>query len=171
MKVVAFAGSSSKESINKKLVTYASGLIKGAEIELLDLNDFEMCIYSIDKEKQDGIPEKAKTFQAKLKSAELILISLAEHNGSYSAAFKNIMDWKSRLEGKIWENKRMILLSTSPGVRGGASVLNTALTSFPFQGAEIVGHFSLPSFIDNFKDGKIVDERLNNDLLKIIEKI
>jgi len=171
MKVVAFAGSSSKESINKKLVTYASGLIKGAEIELLDLNDFEMTIYSIDKEKQDGVPYNAILFQEKLKSAELILISLAEHNGSYSAAFKNIMDWKSRLEGKIWENKRMVLLSTSPGVRGGASVLNTALTSFPFQGAEIVGHFSLPSFIDNFKDGKIVDERLNNDLLKIIEKI
>lgn len=171
MKVLAFSGSSSKESINKKFVTYAASLINEAEIEILDLNDFEMTLYSIDKEKQDGVPDKVIIFQEKLKSADLILISLAEHNGSYSAAFKNIMDWKSRLEGKIWENKRMVLLSTSPGARGGASVLNTAVNSFPFQGAEIVGHFSLPSFNDNFKEGKILNERLNNDLLTIIGKI
>ena len=171
MKIVAFAGSSSKESINKQLVSYASSLVENAEVEILDLNDFEMIIYSIDKEKQDGVPAKAKEFQAKLKSADLLMISFAEHNGSYSSAFKNIMDWKSRLEGKIWENKKMILLSTSPGARGGATVLNTAVTTFPFQGGEIVGHFSLPSFHDKFKDGKIVNGEFDNALKGIIDLV
>lgn len=171
MKVVAFAGSSSKESINKKFVTYAAGLIKGAELEILDLNDFEMPIFSVDVQKENGVPAKAKIFQEKLKSADLIMISFAEHNGSYSVAFKNIMDWKSRLDGKIWEDKRMILLSTSPGVRGATNVLNTAVTSFPFQGAEIVGYFPLPSFNDNFKEGKIINEELKDELMTIIESI
>lgn len=171
MKILAFAASSSKKSINKQFVTYASSLIENAEVEILDLNDFEMTIYSIDKEKQDGIPAKAKEFQTKLKSADLIMISFAEHNGSYTAAFKNIMDWKSRLEGKIWENKRMILLSTSPGARGGATVLNAAVTGFPFTGGEILGHFSLPSFNDNFKGGKVVNEEFDKALKGIIDLV
>lgn len=171
MKVIAFAGSSSKSSINKKLVTYAASLVKDAEVEILDLNDFEMIIYSIDKEKQDGIPAKAKEFQAKLQSADLIMISFAEHNGSYSSAFKNIMDWKSRLEGKIWENKKMILLSTSPGARGGATVLASAALSFPHMGAEIIGTLSVPSFFDNFKDGKLVDEGILKELESVLVMI
>ena len=42
MKIIAFAGSPSKKSINKKLVTYAAGLFKDATGEVLDLNDYEM---------------------------------------------------------------------------------------------------------------------------------
>jgi chromate reductase len=41
MKIIAFAGSNSRNSINKKLVTYASTLFTGAQVEILDLNDFE----------------------------------------------------------------------------------------------------------------------------------
>lgn len=171
MKIIAFAASSSINSINKKFVTYASNLVKNAEVEILDLNDFEMPLFSVDLEKEIGSPAKAKAFQEKLKSADLIMISFAEHNGSYCAAFKNIFDWKSRLEGKIWENKRMILLSTSPGARGGATVLNTAVTSFPYKGGEVVGHFSLPSFNDNFKDGKVVNEAFDDALKEIIDLV
>jgi NAD(P)H-dependent FMN reductase len=46
MNVLAFAASSSKNSINKKLVTYAAGLLEQAQVEILDINDYEMPLFS-----------------------------------------------------------------------------------------------------------------------------
>jgi chromate reductase, NAD(P)H dehydrogenase (quinone) len=81
----------------------------------------------------------------------LIIISFAEYNGSYTAAFKNIFDWISRINNKTFQNKKMILMATSPGGRGGKTVLENALNRFPHHGADIVGNFHLPSFQQNFE--------------------
>nr|WP_305814469.1 hypothetical protein [Photobacterium leiognathi] len=40
-----------QQSINRALVTYAASQVNADEVEILDLNDFEMAIYSIDREK------------------------------------------------------------------------------------------------------------------------
>ena len=92
-KILAFGASNSRNSINKQLVTYAAGQLTDVEVLLLDLNDFEMPIYSIDREKESGIPELAQQFKQHILDADGILISFAEHNGAYTAAFKNVMDW------------------------------------------------------------------------------
>ena len=171
-KIIAFGASSSKASINKQLATYAANQFKNATVEVLDLNDFEMPIYSVDKEKDNGIPQLAQDFYAKLGTADVIVISFAEHNGAYSAAFKNIFDWTSRINAKTFQEKPMLLLSTSPGPRGGSSVLEIAKNRFPFQGAVVKGSFSLPSFNDNFDAEKgITNEDLKNQLLEIISSI
>lgn len=164
--IIAFAGSNSSTSINKQLATYASQLVEGVSVLVLDLNDFEMPIYSSDREKEFGFPQQAVDFVDHLKRANGIIVSLAEHNGAYSAAFKNIFDWSSRVEPKTFLSKPMLLMATSPGARGGASVLEMASDRFPRHDANIVGKYSLPSFYDNFIDGKIVNEKLNNALLK-----
>ena len=72
MKLLAFAASNSRESINRQLVDYAVGLLADGQIEgvpagaleisSLDLNDFEMPIYSIDRQNADGIPQPAHDF-------------------------------------------------------------------------------------------------------------
>ena len=92
-KIIAFGASSSKTSINKQFAVYAANEFKGATVEVLDLNDYEMPVFSVDKEKESGIPQLAHDFFSKIGSADLLVISFAEHNGSYSAAFKNIFDW------------------------------------------------------------------------------
>lgn len=171
-KIIAFGASSSKASINKQLATYAANQFKNAIVEVLDLNDFEMPIYSVDKEKDNGIPQLAQDFYAKLGTADAIVISFAEHNGAYSAAFKNIFDWTSRINAKTFQEKQVLLLATSPGPRGGSSVLEIAKNRFPFQGAVVKGSFSLPSFNDNFDAEKgITNENLKNQLLEIISSI
>jgi NAD(P)H-dependent FMN reductase len=171
-KIIAFGASSSKTSINKQLATYAANQFQNASVEVLDLNDYEMPIYSVDKEKVNGIPQLAQDFYAKLGTADAIVISFAEHNGAYSAAFKNIFDWTSRINAKTFQEKPMLLLATSPGPRGGSSVLEIAKNRFPFQGAVVKGSFSLPSFNDNFDAEKgIKNEDLKNQLLEIISSI
>ncbi len=123
-KILAFGASNSKNSINKKFATFAANQIADAEITLLDLNDFEMPIYSIDREQEGGVPNLAKQFKSHIQNADGIIVSLAEHNGSFTTAYKNIYDWMSRLEGSVWEQQTMFLLSTSPGGRGGKTVLD-----------------------------------------------
>jgi NAD(P)H-dependent FMN reductase len=163
-KIIAFAGSNSNTSINKQLATYASSLVKNVSVDILDLNNFELPVYDIDLENKNGIPNNAKTFLEHIKSSSGIIVSLAEHNGAYATVFKNLFDWMSRIESKTFLGKPMLLMATSPGARGGASVLSIATDRFPRHDANIVGVFSLPSFGDNFSEGKITNAELNADL-------
>lgn len=171
MKIIAFGGSPSKNSINKKLATYAAGLFEKADVEVLDLNDFQMPLFSVDIEVEIGQHPLAKAFLAKISTADIIVVSLAENNGNYSAAFKNVFDWCSRIGVKVFQDKPMLLMATSPGARGGASVLEIAKNAFPRYGANIKATFSLPSFNDNFdvEKGKISNEGLDNQLKAIVE--
>ena len=150
MKILAFAASSSRNSINKQLVTYAAGLVDDAEVEVLDINDYEMPLFSEDREAELGQPDAAKAFVAKIAAADALVISLAEHNGSYTAAWKNLFDWASRVEKQVYQGKPVVLLSTSPGPGGAGSVLASAVQSMPFFGGELKAHLSLPSFHDIF---------------------
>lgn len=170
MKIIAFAVSISSNSINKKLVTYAAHLFKNATVEILDLNDFELPLYSTDIEKEIGQAEKAKVFLDKIASADILVISLAEYNGNFSAAFKNIFDWCSRINTKVFQEKPMLLMATSPGARGGKSVLEIAQNSLPRYGGAIKATFSLPSFGDNFdtETGTISNMELDKQLKEII---
>jgi chromate reductase, NAD(P)H dehydrogenase (quinone) len=170
-KIIAFGASNSQNSINKKLAQYAANQFKNVEIEILDLNDFEMPIYSIDREKSNGIPEQAKNFTDKLGTADLLIISFAEYNGAYTSAFKNIFDWASRVVNKTFQEKPTLLMSTATGPRGGATVLEIAKNRFPHQGANVVGSFILPSFNANFQENDIVNEELKNQLLDIVKGI
>ncbi|MEL0456569.1 NAD(P)H-dependent oxidoreductase [Flavobacteriaceae bacterium SZ-1-7] len=164
-KIIAFAGSNSKNSINKQLATYASGLVIDAEVDILDLNDFKLPLFGVDLEKQlGGQPENAHKFLNRIKESDGIVLSLAEHNGAYATVFKNLLDWMSRIESKTFFGKPMLLMATSTGGRGGKSVLSIAQNRFPYHNANIVDVFSLPLFNDNFSSGKISNEELNEEL-------
>ncbi len=171
-KIIAFAGSSSKNSINKQLVTYVASQFENVSCEILDLDDYEMPIYSADREIESGVPKLAIDFYEKLGSADLILISMAEHNGAYTAAFKNIFDWTSRHNNKLFQQKTMFLMATSPGPRGGLGVLEIAKDRFPRHDANLVATFSLPSFRDNFDPATgITNDPIKNELQSIMKAI
>ncbi|CCN48536.1 putative Flavoprotein [Vibrio nigripulchritudo MADA3029] len=173
MKIVAFAATSSRDSINKQLVTYASGLVSGADVEILDINDYELPLFSTDREKELGQPDLAKAFFNKLGEADAIVISFAEHNGSYTAAYKNLFDWTSRIDMKLFQNKPMVLLATSPGPGGARNVLATAVSGAPHFAGNVVGQFSLPSFYDTFdmEKGEVKDESANAELVELMSKL
>lgn len=161
--LVAFGASNSRESINRRFAIFTANQINNGIVDVLDLNDFEMPIYSVDREKRYGIPEPAKKFKKHLKAADGIIISFAEHNGSYSVAFKNIFDWISRIEKDVWYQKPMYLLATSEGKGGAGIVLETAFKKFQRMNSNTIRHFSLPRFSENFTElGGIKDEELNS---------
>lgn len=173
MKVLAFAASSSIESINKKLVIYATSLIPDAQAEILDLNDYEMPLFSVDREKVLGHPAHAVSFMSKIKNSDAVIISFAEHNGSYSAAYKNLFDWCSRISAKVYQGKPMVLLSASPGQGGAGSVLAAAVKSMQFFDGHVRAHLSVPKFKDNFdlEKGKLVNSELDQKLREALSKL
>lgn len=173
MKLLAFAASNSRKSINKQLVSYAASLVDGAEVEVLDLNDYELPLFSEDREKELGHPEQAKVFLAKIADSDALMISFAEHNGSYSAAYKNLFDWTSRLGKKVFQGKPMVLLSTSPGPGGGASVLAAATGSAPYFAGHVQASLSIPSFYENFdvERGVLRNEELNAKLIEAANRL
>ncbi|MFK7737885.1 MAG: NADPH-dependent FMN reductase [Pirellulaceae bacterium] len=155
MKVLAFAASNSKTSINKRLVSFVASRFQStiepnASVEVLDLIDYELPLYRPDREAEAGIPEQAQDFFGKIGSADAIIVSFAEHNGSYTAAYKNLFDWASRINQKVYQGKLMVLLATSPGGRGASNVLKIAAESAPHFGMDVKGTVSVPSFQDNF---------------------
>ena len=172
-KIVAFGASSSKNSINKELAKYAASRVSESTYEMIDLLDFEMPIYSEDREKESGIPQLAYDFYNAIGDADSIVMSLAEYNGSYTSAYKNLFDWTSRIDMKVFQGKPVLMLSTSPGPGGAQSVLAAAKASAPYFAANLIGAISLPNFFDNFdtKEGIVRDETFKQNLLSSIGQL
>lgn len=170
-KIIAFGASNSKESINQQLAEYAAGMLENAQVEMLDLNDFEMPLYGIDKEKANGIPEKAHIFLNKIRETDGLIISFAEHNSSFTVAYKNVYDWVSRIEGNVWQEIPMLIISASPGGRGGISALEHAHAIYARRNKNLIKGLALPNFHDNFVPGKgIVDQDLKKQLEEDLQK-
>lgn len=161
MKILAFGASNSTTSINKALARFTASLVPGAEVEVLDLNDFDLPTYGEDLEKEIGQPAAAKAFFDKIGSVDGVIVSFAEHNGSYTAAYKNLFDWASRIDQKVYQNKPTVFLSTSPGPGGAGSVLASAKGSAQFFGVDLKAAVSVPSFYDAFdaETGRITAPR------------
>jgi chromate reductase len=69
-KILVFAATNSRQSINKRLALHAVTLLQDdlhsdVEIDLIDLNDYEMPIFSPERE-HAGIPQLAQDFYAKI---------------------------------------------------------------------------------------------------------
>ena len=166
-KIVAIGASSSIKSINKELANYAASQVPNSITINVNLIDFEMPLYSVDKEKEHGIPKLAYKFKEILKNSDGIVISFAEHNGVYTAAFKNIFDWISVIDRDVWCSKPMLLLATSPGPRGAIDVLESAHKRISHGNKNTVLCFSLPSFGKNYDENYGI---LDKELLKSLQE-
>lgn len=167
-KILAFAGSNSSNSINKQLVDYAATLIEG--VDVIDLRDYDAPIYSSDLEQSSGLPENIQKLYNLMLGYESIILASPEHNGFPPAFLKNILDWLSRAEGeKFLKDKKVALLSTSPGGYGGKNNLNNMKNVMPYWGANIVGTYSLSSFYDNMENGSIKSDEETTALKAVLD--
>lgn len=157
MHVLAFGASNSRTSINARLARHAAQVLtseisKDAHVRFLDLNAFEMPIYSPEREEQLGIPAEAHAFKKAITAADALIVSFAEHNGSYTTAFKNILDWVSRIDVNVWQNRPVLFMSASGGEWGGGTVLATAVEAGPYLGGDVRAHFSVGPWQEKFDE-------------------
>tara|TARA_R110002050_G_scaffold33007_2_gene84445 strand:+ start:28023 stop:28580 length:558 start_codon:yes stop_codon:yes gene_type:complete len=154
-KIIAFAGSNSSKSINHQLILAVNKLMPNVEVEVVSLRDYEAPVYGIDLEESEGFPATMTALFDKFSSADGFLVSTPEHNGFMPAVMKNTHDWLSRMGRKVYNEKPVVFLSTSPGGRGGASALGQIMSVMPHQGAKVVGGHSVGSFFDKMENGML----------------
>jgi chromate reductase, NAD(P)H dehydrogenase (quinone) len=113
-KILAISSSSSSKSINKELLEYTTKHSEDYKVEVIDL-DNKAPIYSQDIEDKDGYPNKLIELSSKMKEFDGLILSLPEHNGSMTALLKNNIDWLSRIDRNIFNDKHVMFISTTPG--------------------------------------------------------
>lgn len=125
-KILAFSGSSRKDSFNKKILASAvqGATNAGADVTVVDFSDIPMPLYNGDLESAEGIPENARIFKKMMTESDGFLIAAPEYNSSITPLLKNAIDWASRSEkGEAsliaFKGKVAALMSASPGGLGG----------------------------------------------------
>lgn len=128
MKMLIFAASHRPESFNRKLAAHASEYVRkqSVDVDFAEYADFDMPLYNdtID------MPASAHLFEQRAVNAAGIIIASPEYNWSYPASLKNIIDWTSRIRPNPIEGKTVLLMSASPGARGGILGLSHLKTPF-----------------------------------------
>jgi NAD(P)H-dependent FMN reductase len=130
VRILVFAGSARKASLNKKLARVAAEAARaaGGEVTLIDLDDYPMPVYHGDLEATEGMPENGRKLRALFIEHDAILVASPENNQSITALLKNTIDWLSRDigDGKGTNNglapyrgKVAGLMNATPGPYGG----------------------------------------------------
>lgn len=168
IKVLCFAGSLRRDSLNKKLVKIAmSGVHKaGATATFLDLSDLPLPLYDGDLEAEKGIPENALKLKELLKEHQGFLIACPEYNSSITGVLKNAIDWASRpMPGEkplqCFSGKLAGIMAASPGALGGLRGLVTVRSILENIGMMVIPEqIAIPAAHDAFdENGKLKDEK------------
>ena len=163
IKLIAFSGSIRKDSLNKKLLAVAVGMVgaKNIEIEVINLADYDMPIYNGDIE-ASAIPDNAIKLHGHFKKVDGFIIASPEYNSSFSPLLKNVIDWVSRpMKGEkslsALSNKTVLVISASMGNLGGLRGLYQLRSVL-----ENIGIFVLPTMFSLPSAHLAFDEK--NDL-------
>lgn len=134
MKVLAFAASLKKNSLNRKLITLAAELARaeGAEVDLAEFSEFDMPLYNGDVEQAQGLPEGALNLKRRVEAAGALILAVPEYNYSIPGVLKNAIDWVSRARPIPWRGRSVFLMSASPSPMGG--VRGLWQTRIPLEG-------------------------------------
>ncbi|QKK06762.1 MAG: NAD(P)H-dependent oxidoreductase [Planctomycetota bacterium] len=165
-RLIVFAGSTRRESWNRKLAAAAAGMAReaGAEVTPLELADYPMPIMDEDLEAAEGLPANALKLKDLFKAHDGFLVSCPEYNGSITPLLKNTIDWLSRpREGEAqlacFGGKVAGLFGASPGGLGGLRGLVHVRAILSGIGTHVVpAQFALGGAHEAFNpDGSLAD--------------
>jgi len=159
--LIALCGSTRRASFNRRLLDLASAELTalGAEIDLVEPEAVDLPIYNGDFQDAEGIPDAVVALHDRFATAQGILVASPEYNGAFSPLLKNTIDWVSRVDMGVFRPRRIGLLATSPGRRGGVHGMGMLAQVFAYLGASVHGnHFSLPSASHVFTEDGLVPE-------------
>ena len=177
IKIVAFSGSLRKESFNQTLakVVAKQALLAGAEVEVINLADFDIPLFSEDVEKA-GTPAGVAALKEIIAQANGLIVATPEYNGSISGVLKNALDWISRTAPDAtpaFSNTRVALVATSPGGLGGIRGLAHARDIFVGMGSLVLSEqLAVSSAYQAFDvQGQLTDESMASRVVSLAEKL
>lgn len=125
LKIVAFASSNRRGSLNRRLLAQAVEAVEAVagtevEVDVIDLRSLPLPLYDADLQDRDGMPRAAHEIHDRIAAADAVLVANPEYNGGYPALFKNLIDWVSRIDMFVFHPRYVGLLSATPGKGGGS---------------------------------------------------
>jgi chromate reductase, NAD(P)H dehydrogenase (quinone) len=175
-KIIAFAGSNRKGSINRIALELAAegARTAGAEVEVIDLKDYALPLYDAEWHQAHGVPAAAAALRAKIIGAQGLLIASPEYNSSITPLLKNTIDWLSQSVaegvgqggGRVpFEGKITGVMSASAGGFGGIRALPHVAGIFSNLGAFVLPILAIPGGDKVLNaDGSVGNERAATQL-------
>ena len=172
--IIGLSGSLRTGSFNTALLRAAAGLMPaGSQLVVKTIHGIPL--YDGDVESASGIPTLVKELGDAIANADGLLLASPEYNNSIPGAFKNTIDWLSRIEDgprPIFTGKPVALMGASPGGFGTIlaqdawlSVLRTLETRPWFGGRLLVSRAS--GVFD--ANGQMTDEATKKKLREFLE--
>lgn len=162
-RILAFSGSSRKESFNRKFLAAAVQAVRdaGGDVTLIELKDYELPLYNGDLEDAQGLPANAAKLIGLIQEHAGLLIASPEYNSMFTPLLKNTIDWCTRGDDNPFTGKVAAVISASPGALGGVRSLKLAQQLLLHLGCHVVpGQNFLPQADKAFDDkGALKDER------------
>lgn len=125
MKILIIVASTNE---NKKLGEVLDGYAKnlGQKTETLNLVDYDLPLYYMEKEVKDGIPIPVFEIIEKMERSDAFIVVAPEYNGSIPPVLSNAIAWISRTNDdfRALFSEKPILLATHSG-SGGIDLMPT----------------------------------------------
>ncbi len=120
-RILAFAGSARRDSLNRKLLATVVEAVSGAggDVTLIDLNDYALPLYHGDLEDEHGLPENARRLIDLITNHPGLLVASPEYNSMLTPLLKNTVDWCTRADDNPFTGRVAAIVSASPGMFGG----------------------------------------------------
>lgn len=162
-RILAFAGSARRESLNKKLLAVVVEAVRaaGAEVTLIDLNDLPLPLYHGDLEDAQGLPANAVKLVGLITEHPALLIASPEYNSLITPLLKNTIDWCTRAEPNPLAGKVAAVVSASPGMFGGVRSAQVARQLLLHLGCHVIpAQCTVPHADEAFdENGRLKDPR------------
>ena len=174
-RILAFAGSARRESLNRKFLAVAVQALRGAgcEVTVADLNELSLPLYHGDLEDADGLPANAVKLIELIGSHHGLLVASPEYNSMITPLLKNTLDWCSRADANPFEGRVAAVISASPGALGGVRSLQMAQQLLLKLGCAIVpGQCFLPNAGKAFDgQGRLVEQRVQKSVEALMARL
>ena len=172
-KTLAFAGSNSAKSINHRLIEIVAPMLEG--VDVIRLTDYDVVQFNRDLLEEGGTPENIGRLYDLIQQYDNLIIAVPEYNGLPSSFLKNIYDWLTRhIKGntRFLEGKKLVVLSTSPGEKGGVTAVENFRSALQYSGAHLVGTFSLGKFYSKVNENnELIHERSKQRLQAMLQRL
>ena len=147
-RIVVMAGSRRREALSRRVAQACAQAVRdaGAEVELIELDDYPAPLYDGDLEAASGLPEGIVRLQRVLHASDGLLVVNPEYNGSLTPLLKNTLDWCSRPNpadpersgGKVYAGRAAAVVGSSPGALGGMRVLFHVRDVLGYLGMQVI---------------------------------
>jgi len=172
LRILAFAGSARRASLNRRFLGVAVDQLRGlgCEVTVADLDELALPLYHGDLEDRAGMPPNAAKLVGLIKAHHGLLIASPEYNAMLTPLLKNAIDWCSRADDNPFAGKPAAVIAASPGPLGGIRSLQMAQMLLLKLGSHIVpGQCHLPRAADAFDPaGGLLDQGVRSALTTLL---